>query len=191
MEDLTTTRHIHTHIPGSSGPCETSHQHMGAPANSTRTGTARCKRALATPSTRRSGAQLGTLLTHPLPRARRPQHLSPPTNHSRTQHRLPRCNSGSDCSSPLCAMLSRRIWVPMPPSSLRRHVTLIWTPVTNLRRVLLAVNGRAVNGRAHIVCCSCAGTMLAVHLGSPLIGPMLLYEEKSKTIAPGPSLIRQ
>ena len=35
------------------------------------------------------------------------------------------------------------------------------------------------------------GTRLAVQFGSPLIGPGLLYEEKSKTIAPGPSLILQ
>ena len=179
MEDLTTTRHIHTHIPGSSGPCETSHQHMGAPANSTRTGTARCKRALATPSTRRSGAQLGTLLTHPLPRARRPQHLSPPTNHSRTQHRLPRCNSGSDCSSPLCAMLSRRIWVPMPPSSLRRHVTLIWTPVTNLRRVLTLP-------RCERPCCErpCSHRLLLLR-GHDVGRPLGLPLDRPDVVVPG------
>ena len=36
-----------------------------------------------------------------------------------------------------------------------------------------------------------SGTMFAVHCGSPLMGPTLPYDEKSKTIAPGPSLSRQ
>jgi hypothetical protein len=34
------------------------------------------------------------------------------------------------------------------------------------------------------------GTVYAVQEGSPLMGPTLLYDEPSKTIAPGPSLMR-
>jgi len=38
---------------------------------------------------------------------------------------------------------------------------------------------------------SSTGTVFAVHSGSPLIGPTLLYDELSKTMPPGPSLTRQ
>lgn len=38
---------------------------------------------------------------------------------------------------------------------------------------------------------SCTGTMFAVHCGSPLIGPTFPYDEWSKTMPPGPSLMRQ
>jgi len=38
---------------------------------------------------------------------------------------------------------------------------------------------------------SLMGAVEAVHWGSPLIGPTFPYEEWSKIMAPGPSLIRQ